>query len=532
MDPFFFSCPKCSIRLRVRDALSVGRQIDCPECGQLLRLTEGPGGLTVQLIASTAVSRESPGPKGTVGTSPDASAARHDTVATTPAAPRAEGGQLAPVPDASVSGNPTAWWQRRSAISGAVVIAVLLVAGVWFSRSRESFDPISSGLSAVDTIPPAETGPEVPPNGADIGPGAELATLSERFDNLSNSIRTELESSGMFPAGTVPSPNLPVEGRLSWLAVLADRTTDNHPPVDWDRAWNDPVNDPFVRRRLVPFQNPAVRALTGSDGYPATHFVGVAGVGADASRLDTRDPRAGVFGDERRVRLEDIRDGAANTWLVLGVHEQLGSWGAGGSPTVRPLAREPYVNGPDGFGTGQPDAMFVLLADGRVQTVSASADPAVLRAQATIADGAPGRDASDGTDRGDEPPDLSIASNSLPMNVETPEEADPPLEPEFADEPRIRAVDIAESLRQPILKYEQARPRPLTELLPGLSELVGVPIRIDPGDPELTGQRLRTPVSLKLGSTTVGAILEGLLKPAGLTYRVEADHLQLVPRAP
>jgi len=35
---------------------------------------------------------------------------------------------------------------------------------------------------------------------------------------------------------------------------------------------------------------------------------------------------------------------------------------------------------------------------------------------------------------------------------------------------------------------------------------------------------------LRLQNTTVGEILDGMLKPAGLGYRVETDHIRLVPR--
>ncbi len=64
---------------------------------------------------------------------------------------------------------------------------------------------------------------------------------------------------------------------------------------------------------------------------PATHFVGVAGVGDDAADLPVDHPRAGVFGNSRTTRLEDIHDGASNTLMVLGVTRDLGSWAAGGS---------------------------------------------------------------------------------------------------------------------------------------------------------------------------------------------------------
>jgi hypothetical protein len=320
---------------------------------------------------------------------------------------------------------------------------------------------------------------------------------------------------------------LAVEQRLSWQAVLADRFDGPHVPVTWDRPWNDSLNEAFVRRRLPEFQNPAIEVLTGVDGFPATHFVGVAGVGGDAAGLDVRDPRAGIFGFDRTTRVEDIRDGASNTGLVIGVRDRLGSWAAGGHPTVRALTREPYVNGPDGFGTGQAGAMLVLMADGRVQWFSAATDPRILRAMAAMADGQPFADP--GVDSRADP--VAAAANALVQQSGGFDRADDrPLEPEFGPGNAPRKVEIPVSLRQPIVRFEQPKSRPLSDLLPALAEMVGAPIRFDAAELGAAAAGLKTPVQLHLENTTVGDILDGLLKPAGLAYRVESDHVRLVPR--
>src|SRR5262249_1938136 len=191
-----------------------------------------------------------------------------------------------------------------------------------------------------------------------------------------------------FPAAIVHEPGVPADHRLGRVAVLPAPPDDHSaPPPIRDRPWNDRRNDPFVRRRLAVFQNPEIARLTGADGYPASHFAGVAGVGADAAKLHPRDARAGIFNNQRPTRVEDIRDGASNTLLVMGVREHLGSWADGGTATVRGIAREPYVNGPDGFGTGNPDSMLVLMADGSVRTIGAQTDPRVIRRMAAKADG-------------------------------------------------------------------------------------------------------------------------------------------------
>src|SRR5262245_31532862 len=51
MDPFHFSCPHCSSRLRVREKLYVGRQVDCPECGDTLLIVDLAGELGVERVA-------------------------------------------------------------------------------------------------------------------------------------------------------------------------------------------------------------------------------------------------------------------------------------------------------------------------------------------------------------------------------------------------------------------------------------------------------------------------------------------------
>ena len=58
--------------------------------------------------------------------------------------------------------------------------------------------------------------------------------------------------------------------------------------------------------------------------------------------------------------------------------------------------------------------------------------------------------------------------------------------------------------------------------------MAGARIAFDRDELGPAGARLSEPVALKLENTTVGDILSGLLRPAGLGYRVEGDHLRLV----
>ena len=65
-------------------------------------------------------------------------------------------------------------------------------------------------------------------------------------------------------------------------------------------------------------------------------------VGADAADLPKGNPRAGIFGWNRRTTTDDVRDGLSNTVLTLGIEQGYHSW-ADGRHGVRAVTTEPYL---------------------------------------------------------------------------------------------------------------------------------------------------------------------------------------------
>lgn len=565
MDPFHFACPHCLSPLRVREKLFVGRQVDCPACGDLLLIVERGGGMEVERIErkpeAAAPDRRSAGQTVT-SDAPQAGAA-HAASANAAVSPSAN-------QPAASAGRPATHDRWRALLTHrptivALVAVALLVGGVGVWGLSALFVGTTGESEGLPADAPASVaangdGQDLPPL-ADVRPAKverPRDDLKDRLLKLGETLLVHAAEEKEFPAAVVSARGVAPENRLSWLAAVADRLGNDSAPVPaWDRAWNDPQNDAFVRRRLVAFQNPHIPQLTGADGYPATHFVGVAGVGADAAKLDPRDPRAGIFNNNRPTRVEEITDGAANTLLVMGVHDQLGSWAAGGSSTVRGLAREPYVNGPDGFGTGQADSMLVLMADGSVRTVGGRMDPRLLRRMAAKADGlaldesVPGEPAEQMADqikrRGDPVRDgkgltglLSSAAALGDAGSGGKGNADGrPIEPEFVPEPvagqevpPVRKFDLALSLKQPIARFDQPRSKPLEEVLASVAEMAGTEIAFNREELGPAAARLREPIALSLVDTTVGEILAGLLRPAGLGYRIEGNRLRIIPAGP
>src|SRR5207253_1683731 len=126
--------------------------------------------------------------------------------------------------------------------------------------------------------------------------------------------------------------------------------------------------------------------------------IGMAGVGTDAATLPTDSPRAGVFGYDRIVTIEDITDGTAYTILTIETFANNGPWAAGGFATVRGVDPEtqPYIgiDRPFGrlhaqrswFGT-MPTSANAAFVDGSVRNLDHSISPRTFEALATMAGG-------------------------------------------------------------------------------------------------------------------------------------------------
>ena len=569
MHSISFSCPHCAARLRIRDRSFVGTHVDCPDCGKPLLIVSDDAG-QVAARSSDALATQAGGSLDPLSTGP-VKGARKKVGAAVSTRPLARSESLLSLNDLSLAPDDadtktatpharsfqaaieklrgtsvTEHWAQVAAWGVAAVCILSLFAFYFFSGNRSiGRDPaqlVAPDATAMPAAPlPAPEADRAPAKSAAAAPGPskagekEAPTPERRLTQLGEWLLADAHENGHFPSGSLPAEGIAApELRFSWLAELESQLHPNGvvQPL-WDRPWRDTLNDRFVRRSIPEFQNPRIKQLTGADGYPATHFVGMAGVGSDAPRLPVDHPRAGVFGNDRRTRLDDIRDGASQTILLAGVRNELGSWAAGGSATIRPFTREPYVNGPDGFGTGPPDRMFVLMADGSVREIAKAMDPGLVRQLATIADGLPQSNVVPGKadPTAKKPAEQTAQTDRKPIRpAEGSAEEKPvvPLPPPVPAKPEPQ-LDIPVLLGQKILRFEQPIPAPLLNLLLQVEEMSGVPIQYKRQDLGADAARLDVPISLHLKDVTVGEILQALLKRGGLGYRIERNRIQIVP---
>jgi hypothetical protein len=324
---------------------------------------------------------------------------------------------------------------------------------------------------------------------------------------LATGLTAYARTEGGFPAGAAGSRVMSPETRLSWIAALLPYYghADWHRQLEFGYPWNGPQNQAVTRQPLAEVVNPALGPAATEAGFPVTNYVGVSGVGPDAGRLDAGDARAGVFGYGRKIRPEDITRGAANTIAILGVTARCGPWAAGGDPTVRSLGTRPYVNGPDGFGSGQSDGMWAGMADGSARFFSKNMDPQLLEQMATIHGEPPVEE--EGTAK----PQAEVKAK---MEEKPQAEAKPEVKPTSTD-PGIQAR-LATAVSQIELSD-----MPLADAVTLLAGMSNVRVTFDVDAMRELGATLHDKVSVSLSKTSAGEVLAAILASRKLTCVVQ-----------
>ncbi len=550
-----FPCPHCSAPLRIKDRALRGRKVDCPDCGEPIVLDINNKREIIGKLPETPQRRQ----KRLSKKNPGSKSGRSK-----PSAQNASESSAKSVPRSQRKTRPTPVEQSRLkriltnpvgiAWTVTTVAALAIGAYVW-SSGRTSNEP--RRIAAVEDELHDNGVAENLDDDVDEVVVSEEQVLQDRMADLGNRVLGFQQQQQRFPAIPGAAEGVPLASRFSWMAELVANSSGEgkNAPV-WDRPWNDPLNDSFVRQAIPEFQNPQIKQLVGPFGYPATHFVGVSGLGDDAARLPASHPRAGVFGIGRQTHVDDIKDGLSNTIMIAGVTQNIGSWAAAGEATIRSFRQEPYINGPDGFGTGDSDGMWVVMADGSVRFLSEKTDPLIVRRMVAMADGLPldatvagepgqgSTDASPMVVESDAEPSAEVetakpAVPEMPRVEPLPAQADASGTDVGSDEPvaatppdplELARIDLRTALRQKIVSFELSSPTPAEELLFQLEEMVGKPFVYD--EPEMSRDDLKKRVTVKLQNTTVGGILSAVVEQVGLQYDIENEEIRIRKRDP
>lgn len=197
-----------------------------------------------------------------------------------------------------------------------------------------------------------------------------------------------------YPAGTVGNVDLPPEKRFSWL-LSVEPYFESRPEWESGLNMNDAWDSVKNRAAFPPVPHLPVFCPGNPDRGPPgeprfTHYIGVAGLGADAATLPVTDRRCGMFGYDRKTRRSDIKDKLAFTMMVAETRTENGPWAAGGPATVRGIDLDgpAYISRKGQFGWhSSSSGCNILMADGSVRFVKDSVNPKVIEALATMAGG-------------------------------------------------------------------------------------------------------------------------------------------------
>lgn len=187
-----------------------------------------------------------------------------------------------------------------------------------------------------------------------------------------------------FPPGCL-GPGAAPEERLSWMVALLPYIEREDLFRRFDPKTGYAGNLPAAQAVVKTLRCPAAKDAPTD---PVTHYVAMAGIGADAAGRPAGGAGNGFMGFDRKTSMAAIADGTSNTIALMETRSGLGPWARGGGTNLRGFdPNDLPLHGDDRPFGGHKDGMNAAMADGSVRFLSASVDPARLAAAITIAGG-------------------------------------------------------------------------------------------------------------------------------------------------
>jgi prepilin-type processing-associated H-X9-DG protein len=214
------------------------------------------------------------------------------------------------------------------------------------------------------------------------GAAARVQCLNN-LRQLGLSVQNYHDSNEHYPRAAMPNADLPTEKRLSWLVELMPyiEANDIYSRMDKGASWDAEKNRFAAELPIKVFHCPGHPEGASAGTSPATHYLGITGVGEGAAELPAGDPRAGFFGYERELRKKDLPRGESQTAMIAETAAVQGTWTAAGLPTVRGFDPDTAR-----FGGNHRGGCQVVFADGSVRMIDVKTSEAEWRRLVALAE--------------------------------------------------------------------------------------------------------------------------------------------------
>jgi hypothetical protein len=191
------------------------------------------------------------------------------------------------------------------------------------------------------------------------------------------------DTNNHYPPAAMPNVGLPVESRISWLVDMLPyvEANDIYSRMDKKKGWDAEENRFAALVIFRTFHCPGYPERPPVSTLCPSHYVGIAGFGADSADLPSDDNRAGFFGYGRTLRKKDLARGESQTALATETSAAQGAWTAAGPATVRGF--DPNTAR---FGGNHRARCQVVFADGSVRLISAKMSEAEWGRLVVLAD--------------------------------------------------------------------------------------------------------------------------------------------------
>lgn len=216
---------------------------------------------------------------------------------------------------------------------------------------------------------------------------ANQAQCTNNLRQLAIAIQNYQDTCSKFPSAAGENPDLPPNKRLSWIVGIYPfvESSNIYSNMDHKKGWDAEENRFAGLINVKMLHCPGCTTPRSSTMIP-TCYVGITGIGPDAIDLPVEDSRAGFFGYERILKLEDFKNHAGSILMLAETSQVYGAWTAAGPPTTRGVITDgsPYFGVGGQFGGNHRHCTNAAFMDGSVRTIEDNIDPAVWEAMATL----------------------------------------------------------------------------------------------------------------------------------------------------